>query len=102
MTQINRALYGGMPAADAAWMEDYLRRVRGGLPTFPEEDARGMRAMAAAVSRLPEASRERLRTILEHAITVALRPGGGAAATTDAAEATEVTEPDVDPAFDEP
>ena len=72
MGDINRALYGGMPAADGAWMEGYVRRVRGAQPTGPEEDARAMRVMAAAVGRLPEPSRARLRTILEHAVTAAV------------------------------
>ena len=73
MGEINTALYGQMPAADSAWMEDYVRRVRAAQATTPEEDARAMRAMAAAVNRLPEASRARLRTILEGAVASALR-----------------------------
>lgn len=73
MGAINGALYGHMSPADSAFMEDYVRRVRGAEATTPEEDARAMRAMAAAVNRLPEDSRARLRTILEHAVVAALR-----------------------------
>lgn len=73
MGEINRALYSGMPADDSAWMEDYVRRVRTAQPTGPEENARAMRVMAAAVRRLPEPSRARLRTILEHAVAAAVR-----------------------------
>ena len=73
MGEINRALYGGMPAADAAWMEDYVRRVRAAQATRPEEDARAMRVMAAAAGRLPEPSRARLRAILENAVTAAVQ-----------------------------
>ena len=73
MGAINRALYGQMPAADSSWMEDYVRRVRSAQPTSPEEDARAMRAMAAAVGRLPEASRAELRAILENAVVAAVR-----------------------------
>jgi hypothetical protein len=71
--EINRALYGGMPAAEAAWMEGYVGRVRAAQPTTPEEDARAMRSMAAAVNRLPETSRERLRAFLEMAVTAVVR-----------------------------
>lgn len=73
MGEINRALYAQMPAADSAWMEDYVRRVRAVQPTSADEDARAMRAMAAAVGRLPEASRARLRAILENAVSSAYR-----------------------------
>jgi hypothetical protein len=73
MGAINDALYGGMSRTDSAWMEDYVRRVRTAEATTPEEDARAMRAMAAAVNRLPEASRAQLRAILEGAIVAALR-----------------------------
>ena len=73
MGEINRALYGGMPAADAAWMEDYVRRVRAAQATRPEEDARAMRVMAAAAGRLPEPSRARLRAMLENAVTAAVQ-----------------------------
>jgi hypothetical protein len=73
MGEINRVLYGAMPAADGAWMEGYVGRVRGAQPTRPEEDARAMRAMAAAVGRLPEPSRARLRTILEQAVAAAVQ-----------------------------
>jgi hypothetical protein len=73
MGEINRALYGGMPAAEAAWMEDYVRRVRAAEATTPEEDARAMRAMAAAARRLSEPSRARLRAILENAVAAAVQ-----------------------------
>jgi hypothetical protein len=73
MGEINRALYAQMPAADSAWMEDYVRRVRAVQPTSADEDARAMRAMAAAVGRLPEAARARLRVILENAVASAYR-----------------------------
>jgi hypothetical protein len=73
MGEINTALYGQMPAADSTWMEDYVRRVRAAQATAPDEDARAMRAMAAAANRLPEASRARLRAILEAAVASALR-----------------------------
>ena len=73
MGEINTALYGQMPAADSAWMEDYVRRVRAAQATTPDEDARAMRAMAASVNRLPETSRAHLRTILEAAVASALR-----------------------------
>ena len=73
MGEINRALYGQMPPADSSWMEDYVRRVRAREPTGSEEDERAMRAMAAAVGRLPETSRARLRSILEHAVAAAVR-----------------------------
>ena len=62
-----------VPAADSSWMEDYVRRVRSAQATSPEEDARAMRAMAAAVGRLPEASRAELRAILENAVVAAVR-----------------------------
>jgi hypothetical protein len=74
MLELNRALYVGMPAGDARWMEDYLRRVRAAEPTGSQDDARGMGAMAAAVNRLPELSRERLRLLVETAIVAALEP----------------------------
>lgn len=73
MGEINSALYGQMSRADSAWMEDYVRRVRSAEATTPEEDARAMRAMSAAVNRLPEDARARLRAILEHAVVSALR-----------------------------
>ena len=72
MGEINNVLYGRMSAADRVWMADYVRRVRSAQPTTPEEDARAMRAMAAAVGQLPEASRERLRAILHNAVAAAL------------------------------
>jgi hypothetical protein len=72
MGEINNALYGRMPASDSAWMADYLRRVRSAQATTPEEDARAMRAMAAAVLQLPAASRERLRAILQDAVSAAV------------------------------
>lgn len=71
MGEINRALYARMPAADSAWMEDYVRRVRAAQRTSADEDARAMRAMAAAVERLPEDSQARLRVILENAVSSA-------------------------------
>lgn len=73
MGEINRALYARMPAADGAWMEDYVRRVRAAQRTSADEDARAMRAMAAAVERLPADSRARLRVILENAVSSAYR-----------------------------
>jgi hypothetical protein len=78
--------------------------VRAAQPTRPDEDTRAMRAMAAAVKRLPETSRERLRTILEHAIAVALQPRPAVADMPGASEPEppDATEPDVDPASDEP
>jgi len=73
MGAINGALYAHMSSADSAFMEDYVRRVRQAEATTPAEDARAMRAMAAAVRQLPEASRAQLRAILEGAIVSALK-----------------------------
>jgi hypothetical protein len=78
MGEVNAALYGSVPPGDRERLAGYMDRVRALQPTTVEEDLEAMRATRAAVERLPENRRTRLRTIMDSAVLAGIggRPAG--------------------------
>ncbi|HLA76174.1 MAG TPA: hypothetical protein VJU18_01215 [Vicinamibacteria bacterium] len=73
---LNAALYAAVSAGERARLGTYLERVRARRPTTPQEDAAMCRLVKAAVLRLPDRQRARLRDLFEKAIVAGLDRAG--------------------------